>query len=85
MTYLLEFQKINPTSSHDTVSYQSVIEINNQVFKIYIEKNPWKPSKYLVSFYHNGKKSNLYANYSSAKKAIIDCQIHVNHLIQKTN
>lgn len=85
MTYLLEFQKVKPTSSYESLLYQSFSKIGNEVFDISISKNPWKPNKYSVYFLHNGKQCAIYSSYSSVKKAIIDCQIAVNHLIQKNN
>lgn len=84
MTYLLEFKKVRPTSAYESVSYKSFAKIGNEVFDILISKNPWKLNKYYVHFLHNGKQCAIYANYSSAKKAMIDCQTSVNHLIQKT-
>jgi hypothetical protein len=86
MTHLLQFQKVQPTSSYDSVSYKSVLKINDEVFTFYIEKNAWKNSKYSINFFHNNSWKRIFgADYSSAKKAMIDCQIHINHLINKIN
>ena len=81
MTHLLQFQKIQPTSSYDSVSYKFESEINGKIVRAYVEKNPWKPRKYYFSFYFNGKVFNSYGDYTSAKKAMIDCQICVNDKI----
>jgi hypothetical protein len=85
MTHLLEFEKINPTSSYDSVSYKFESEINGKIIRAYVEKNPWKPKKYYFSYYFNGKSFDSYTDYTSAKKAMIDCQIQINHLINKIN
>jgi hypothetical protein len=81
MTHLLQFEKIKPTSSYDSVSYKFESEINGKIVRAYVEKNPWKPRKYHFSYYFNGKVFNSYGDYTSAKKAMIDCQICVNDKI----
>jgi hypothetical protein len=83
MTQLLEFQKVKPTSNYDSVSYQSVARVNDKVFKIYIEKNAFKNTKYCVTFYYNNSLTTLGYHYPSAKKAMLNCQIYFNHLITK--
>jgi hypothetical protein len=81
MTNLLEFEKIKPTSSYETVSYKSVYKINDKIFIIYVDKCISRPNKYTFDILHNGRTYSAFATYSSAKKAMIDCQIRVKNLI----
>jgi hypothetical protein len=81
MTNLLEFEKINPTSSYETVSYKSVYKINDKIFIIYVDKSIYKTKKYTFSILHNGRTYRAFATYSSAKKAMIDCEIRVKNII----
>lgn len=81
MTHLLEFEKINPTSSYDSVYYKSVYKINDNVFVIYVDKSIYKPNKYEFRILNNGRTYRGFATYTSAKKAIIDSQIRLKSLI----
>lgn len=81
MTHLLEFEKINPTSSYETVSYKSVYKINDKIFIIYVDKCISKPNKYTFDILHNGRTYRAFATYTSAKKAMIDCAIRVKNII----
>jgi hypothetical protein len=85
MTHLLEFQKIQAVCDYDSVSYKSTVKINDEVFEFVIQKNAWKKTKYYVAFFHKNSWNTLFYNYSSAKKAMIDCQIYFNHLMNKIN
>jgi hypothetical protein len=81
MTHLLEFEKIKPTSSYETVSYKSVYKINDKIFIIYVDKCISKPNKYTFDILHNGRTYRAFATYTSAKKAMIDCAIRVKNII----
>ena len=81
MTNLLEFEKIKPTSSYDSVSYKSVFKINDNVFVIYVDKSIYKPSKYEFRILNNGRTYRGFATYTSAKKAMIDSEIRVKNII----
>jgi hypothetical protein len=81
MTHLLEFEKIKPTSGYETVSYKSFVKINDDFFRIYVQKSIFKPNKYTFDILHNGRTYRGYATYTSAKKAMIDCQIRFNNII----
>ena len=81
MTHLLEFEKIKPTSSYETVSYKSVYKINDKIFTIYVDKCISKPNKYTFDILHNGRTYRAFATYTSAKKAMIDCAIRVKNII----
>jgi len=81
MTHLLEFEKINPTSSYETVSYKSVYKINDKIFTIYVDKSISKPNKYTFDILHNGRTYRAFATYTSAKKAMIDSEIRVKNII----
>ena len=83
MTHLLEFEKIQPTSSYDSVSYKFDAEINGKIIRGYVRKNHFNSKKYYFSFYYNGKSFDSYTDYTSAKKAMIECQIYVNHSINQ--
>ena len=81
MTHLLEFQKVQPKSSYETISYKSVVKINDKIFIIYVDKCISKPNKYTFDILHNGKTYRAYATYTSARKAMIDSQIRFNNLV----
>lgn len=81
MTNLLEFEKIKPTSSYDSVSYKSVFKINDNVFVIYVDKSIYKPNKYEFRILNNGRTYRGFATYTSAKKAMIDYEIRVKNII----
>jgi len=81
MTHLLEFEKIKPTSSYETVSYKSVYKINDKIFIIYVDKCIFKPNKYTFNILHNGRTYRAFATYTSAKKAMIDSEIRVKNII----
>jgi len=81
MTNLLEFEKIKPTSSYDSVSYKSVFKINDNVFVIYVDKSIYKPNKYEFRILNNGRTYRGFATYTSAKKAMIDSEIRVKNII----
>jgi hypothetical protein len=81
MIHSLEFQKIKPTSGYETVSYKSVYKINDKIFIIYVDKCISKPNKYTFDILHNGRTYAAFATYSSAKKAMIDCEIRLKNII----
>jgi hypothetical protein len=81
MTHSLEFQKVQPTSSYQKVSYQSIYKINDQIFKIYVDRSIYKPNKYTFDILHNGRTYRAFATYSSAKKAMIDSEIRLRNII----
>ena len=81
MTHLLEFEKITPKSSYETIYYKSVYKINDKIFRIYIDKCISNPNKYTFDILHNGRTYRAFATYTSAKKAMIDSQIRLNNLV----